>query len=157
MGDAAAVADRGAAILPPRWTGKRVAQIVEFLYARTSSTLAELAAYAKNPKSNPYRAKAVEINRLVHSERITCGHHPWLYARKVSGLVVRHDPASGLESIEWTDPDAYRLKADESGIELDTKGTSDSFKRQVTGRLIDDVIWDRETRTWKSGFHEPDA
>ncbi len=156
-GDAAAVADRIAAILPPGWGEDRVANIVEVLYARATSTLAELASYAKDPASNPYRPMPVTINNVVHSERLTCGHHPWLYARKVSGLLVRCDPETGLESIEWTEPDTYRLKPDRSGTELVSKGGSNSCSRQVTGPLSDEGIWDRATGTWKAGFHDPDA
>lgn len=157
MADAAAVADRVAAILRPRMTPRQVAETVELLYARATSTLAEVAAYAKHPKTNPYRAKALEINGLVQGDHFVCGHHPWLYARKVSDLVVAKDPTTGLESINWKEPDTYRLKDDESGIEVAAEGRRDSFMRQVSGPVLDDLIWDGGTKTWKDGFSDPDA
>src|SRR5437879_7055417 len=50
-----------AAILPPQWSDLRKTPFVEFLYARATSKVRELASYAKRPKSNPYRAKVGDV------------------------------------------------------------------------------------------------
>ncbi len=79
--DAAAVADRVVGVLNSHWGDRRVADIVEFLYSNASSSVDELAYYAKKPSNNPCRAD-------IRNGGIHCGHNPFLYARKVSDLRV---------------------------------------------------------------------
>ncbi len=154
--DASAVADLVAAVLPPRWTSERVLEHVEWLYARATSNVTELAAYAKHPKSNPYRAKSgVRINGLVHGERITCGANPWLYARKVADLKIAKG-AGGFEKISWREPDSFK-KSEGQPLEVAQKGQVVIHTRQIKGSLSDELIWDRGTRTWKPGFDAPDV
>jgi len=158
MSDSAAVADRIAAILPPQWPDERVATFVEFLYARATSNVRELASYAKKPKNNPYRAKVGEvINDVPHGGRIHCGAHPWLYARQVSELEVEADPKAGLEIVSWREPDQLKWKADRRGVEVAQKGATFTHRRQITGPLSDEEIRDRKTQKWKKGFKKPDV
>jgi hypothetical protein len=147
MADSAAVADEVAAILNPRWSGARVAGIVEFLYAKCTATASELAAYAGRPARNPYRANQ-DFN--CH---ITCGHHPWLHARLVDDLAVSRDPETGIETIAWTEPPLYSPR--EHGPELVRARIPGKFVRRITGALSDELIWDRERgelkAAWKAG------
>lgn len=158
MSDSAAVADRIAAILPPQWSDERVADFVEFLYARATSNVRELASYAKKRKNNPYPAKVGDvINDVPHGGRIHCGAHPWLYARQVSDLEVDVEKKTGLEIVSWREPDQMKWKADRRSVEVAQEGATVKHTRQITGPLSDEEIWDRKTRKWKNGFKRPDT
>jgi len=139
--DSASVVDRIAAVISPRKSPETVAAFVEWYYALGSSTVAELVSYARNRKNNPYQAKKEIINSMTHGDRITCGHHPWLYARKVKSLTVDIQPDAGVERISWIEPDSYRLRGDESGIELAQPGVPDSEARVVQGPLSAQRVW----------------
>lgn len=98
---ASAVERKVAAILPPRWSGRRVGDILEVLYAQSKYTLSETAQYAKRRSGNPYPARASDSS-------IYCGHEPHLLARVVSDLEVVSDFAGDSETITWREPDRYR-------------------------------------------------
>src|SRR3990172_10875275 len=102
IGDTVAVADKVAAILNPRWSGERVAGIVEFLYVKRYSTASELAAYAGRKARNPYRAER------DFSSGITCGHNPSLHARIVDDLQVSENAETGIETITWIELPIYK-------------------------------------------------
>jgi hypothetical protein len=148
--ESAEVADEIAAVLPPRWSPQRVSDVMEQLYALRSSNLTELASYAKNPKTNPYRPQTVDN----HADMLTCGHHPWLYARKVSDFNVKVGPR-GLETATWREPNRYRMKADGSGIELAHEGTESSTARIIRGPLSNEGVWDSAAGRRKSKFITP--
>jgi hypothetical protein len=150
MGESAEVADRIAAILPPRWSPARVTDFMEQFYALHNSNVAELAALAKHPKDNPYPV-STESN---HADMLLCGAHPWLYARKVSELTVRKLD-SGYEHVSWVEPDRYGMKPDKSGVELAHKGKPDSVTRMVRGALSTEMVWDRSTAKRKAEFVAP--
>lgn len=141
MSDSAAVVDRIAAVLTPRWSESRVADFSEQFYAHATSNVTELAGIAKTPKNNPYQVSSQD-------ERLNCGAHPWLTGRKVS-LEISTDP-DGFEIISWTDPDIYRMKADESGVELAMKGASESVRRTVKGPLSRETAWDRDAGRFRT-------
>ena len=108
-----------AGILNPRLGARSVVRLVEFLYARATSSLAEMADYARSRQNMPYKATdTVGIYGVPHGERIFCGHNPWLYARKVSDLEVTVDEQADLETLEWTEPPTFRWKIEHR--ELDT-------------------------------------
>jgi hypothetical protein len=136
--ESAEVADEIAAILPPRWSSERVGATMEQLYALWSSNLRELAAYAKTPNANPYRVTSVDN----HADMLVCGAHPWLYGRKVSDFKVAVNP-SGFETASWREPDRYRMKPDQTGIELAQRGLLSSVVRIVRGPLSQESVWDR--------------
>ena len=94
--------DKIAAILSPRWSAERVRKYVEFIYINSYYTLSERAAYAKNPKSNPYPAEFNKVNGVSWLDRISCGHNPHLFARLVDDLVVTEE-ADGEEKATWKD------------------------------------------------------
>jgi hypothetical protein len=75
-----------AAIFNHRLSDRRVRELVEMLYiAIVVRSDSERLLYAKSSKNNPYPAQ------LQNFERITCGHNPWLYARRVSDLSIKGD------------------------------------------------------------------
>jgi hypothetical protein len=134
--DSASVVDRIAAVISGRKSTASVAEFVEWYYALTSFSAAELVAYARSPKSNPYRATTMEmINHVPHGERILCGAHPWLYGRKVKNLVVESQPDSGLETVSWMEPPIFRWRTDRSRIEEAQPPRPNSVARGVRGRL----------------------
>jgi hypothetical protein len=142
-GDAAALADKIAAIFPPQWPEDTVARHVENLYALATSTVQELADYAKRPSRNPYRSR-------WDAPYISCGAHPFLIARKVSGLKIVRG-ADGFEEVSWTEPDRWRLN--EAGhLEKSAEGVSRKTKRRLTGALSDMPIWDRAAGRFKPGW-----
>jgi hypothetical protein len=155
MSDSAEVADRIATILPPRMSPERVAEFIEFLYTRTTSNAAELAAIAKHPATNPYRAQMNVVGGVRHSDMLVCGAHPWLYARKVSELQVEMN-TEGFETVSWREPNTWRMKPDESGLEVNSEGEPDRTTRRIQGPLSDELIWDRQSDSWATGF-QPSA
>jgi len=142
-GDAAAVADRVVAILNPRWSVDRVIEIVEFLYAECNYNLNEQVAFARKPKNNPYRA-------IENFGLITCGHNPWLEARKVDKFEIFVDPKTKLETITWLDFTAYRIV--KSRPEAVGKPKVEKFARRITGPVSHELIWDRKHSRFKKGW-----
>ena len=143
-GDAAALADELAAVLPPRLTSRAMARFVESYYALVTSNVRELSAYARNRKNNPYPAK------VDFSGRVVCGAHPFLFARHVSQFTVDSDGDFGLETISWREPDVY--KAEEAGPVKVSSGRMTTIQRRITGPLSTMAIWDRGTGSFKPGW-----
>lgn len=100
MGEDSAVTDPIACVLPPQWSLQRVGRALQLLYAVNTYTLTELAAFAKRPGRNPYKAE-------YSGRQITCGHNPFLVARVVSDLEI--DVTPRLEVVKWREPDRYRF------------------------------------------------
>lgn len=146
MADSSAVVDRVVAVLNCRLATGRVADIVELLYAHHTSTLSELASYAKNRRNNPYPAK-VDFN-----SRIDCGHHPWLHAELVFDLEASQDPESRVETLRWKTYPIYRPA--DAGPEVVQSGSSESYTRRVTGAVSSEIIWDRERGRVKDEFSD---
>lgn len=158
MSDSEAVADRVLTIVSSRKSAERVAELVEFLYSQATSTLAELAAYARSPKNRAYRAKTVEmINGVPHGDRITCGAHPWLYARLVTDLRIARDPETSVEQVSWTEPPTFRFSEDGSRIVEDAPGQRDFVRRVIVGPPSSAAIWDRVAGTFRPEFGAPAA
>ena len=135
MSDSAAVVDSIAGIIDYRRSSKRIIDLVEFLYNLKTSNLSELAAYAKNRKNIPYKAE-VDFNG-----RITCGSHPFLYARQVQNIEVFVDSHSDIETISWETFPTYEP------IDSGPRKVSDSKKeglKRITGPLSFDFLWDRK-------------
>lgn len=97
----AAKKDKVVAILNPNIGHKRIKEIVEILYAAFSGDLIDMARYAKRPSKNPYSAKYFNPRGVDYIDWITCGHHPYLEARKVDNLTVTFDRNRGMEIITW--------------------------------------------------------
>lgn len=143
-GDAAAVADTLAAILPARWRSERVAMHVEFLYALTQSTAEELARHARSPTANPCRAQSDECGW------ITCGSNPILSARPAFDVTVAVDGASGLETIRWTTC-ARRRMVNDRVVEV-VPPREELAVRRIRGPLSSMPIWDRENARFMPGW-----
>jgi hypothetical protein len=127
--EAVAVADPLAAILPSRWSADRVAKLAEILYARATGNASEVARYATPRGSNPYPGVVSDF------ELVTCGHNPFLYARKVTALHVALDTDADLEVISWTEPDCYRYDAAQHEVEYVGPGRECSLRRQASSPL----------------------
>lgn len=137
VGPHAAVEDRLAAILRPRLSRHFVREIVECLYATHAYTPAELALWSKRPKENPYKAEW--DNRGFCS----CGHNPFLTAQYVHDLVVKEDPVTGLEIINYVLPRVYSFETGQR--ELIREALPESIKRTIDGPLSDREIGHNET------------
>ncbi len=136
MGVSASVVDGIAGIIDYRRSRKRIVDLVEFLYNLSSSNLSELASYAKNRKNIPYKAK-VDFNG-----RITCGSHPFLYARQVQNIEVFVDSLSNTESIWWETFPTY--EPTDSGPKKVSGITKEGLKRIIIGPISFDFMWDRK-------------
>ncbi len=148
-------ADEIAAVLNPRKSSRTVGELVEFLYAQVTSTVSELVEYARNPKRNPYRATiGMTINEVPHGDRIICGAHPWLYARKVTDLGVSVDEATGVEKMSWKEPPTFRWNVSRSGIEEAKPAWEARVMRRIRGPLSVESIWDRDAGALKPKFSQ---
>lgn len=96
---------RIAFIMNYRYGSSKVADFMERLYAATEYGVIDQIRYAKNPKHNPYQAKAGVI-KLPSGEycsfggQITCGHNPFIYARMVANLEII-ESADGEDELIW--------------------------------------------------------
>jgi hypothetical protein len=147
-GDAAAVADKAAAILNPRWSYDHVAGILEFLHTKRFAVASELADYAGSPTNNPYRSK-IDLN-----SRIECGGHPYLFARLVDELSVSRNPENLIETIMWTEPPIYGPV--ENGVAEIVRAAmpGQTVVRRISGPLSDELIYDRGHGRFKPGWEE---
>jgi hypothetical protein len=87
------VKDHVAAVLNSRLSGRRVAQIVELLYANSAYCPSERIQLAKNRKRCPYPVIFDRLSGLRWEGHMTCGHNPFLEARTVDDLHVEEDKA----------------------------------------------------------------
>ena len=92
-GDHAKVEDRVVAVLNYRLSSRNVSLFIEQLYCSYEYSHADKLSVAIRRKENPYPAEYAPPG-------ITCGHNPWLYARKVSILRIEKD-VNGDESLVW--------------------------------------------------------
>jgi hypothetical protein len=100
-GDHAKRDDKVAAVFDPRFSGKRVRELVEFIYLSAMYSVSERAEYAKDKKRNPYPAGfgSTPVGAPWEGE-IVCGHNPYLRARLVDDLTVERD-GDGSEKASW--------------------------------------------------------
>lgn len=104
--------DKIAAILNWRLSPKRVAEIIEIIYANEFYTLEERLAIAKNKTANPYQTRYDDIQGIPWEGRLFCGHNPFLEARLVDNLYVVKDN-EGNQKLIWDE----REKPDLSWIQ----------------------------------------
>ncbi len=127
-----ALPERVAAVLNYRTDETCVSAIVELLYALRGASVEELAAYARKPKSNPYRAPQ-------DGTGFVCGHNPWLYARLVDTLKVETDAGTGLQTVSWIERPRYQLaKTRGDGaprVEKAARARADQIQRKAATRL----------------------
>jgi len=153
----AAVADKVAAILSPQYSDGKVKEVVRLLYILATSDLSDLADYAKRPGQIPYKPQGQVINSIPHSDRIICGHNPFLYARPVTDLLVWQEPETGYEVIEWTEPHTFRWKDEhQMSFEVAAQGRREQARRSIHGPLRNDIVWDRLLDAPKPGFENCD-
>jgi len=112
-----------------------VAELVEFIYARNSSSVTDMAYIANRPKKKPFPATKTQIiNGVPHGERIICGHNPWIYARKVKAL--KTEVEDGVEVVSWQEPDNLQWKNKRKmEIEIEEIGAKRSIRRSMEHRL----------------------
>ena len=102
------VVERIVAVLSSRKSDSAVAELMELLVLRATSSVHSLAHYANRRKELVYKAQTpLVINRVPHGERILCGHDPWLYGRKVTGLQIEVSASGNEEVVSWREPDDF--------------------------------------------------
>jgi hypothetical protein len=90
-----------AAILSPRLGGERVREFVELLYLAEYSTTSDKIAYMSGTAEDPYPATFGQtLDYHPWHGQISCGHHPFLFARIVDDLKIEQD-ADGNERATW--------------------------------------------------------
>ena len=101
-----------AAVLDSRRGTGFVLDFVEIMYSHSNQSVAGLRMNAAHRRNVPYRAQ-VEL-----SERITCGHNPHLFARKVSDFKVRTGEDANTEIVSWVEPPIWQMGADGLTLEV---------------------------------------
>lgn len=131
IGDFAKVRDPFIAILSARKSDRSVAEFVEYHYLLMTSSAREVAYFVNQPRKIPHKAsKGMRINNLCHGDRITCGNNPFIYARKVSALVVSQNHNQAFEIIKWQEPPRYKW---EDGSEWPTLAQDGEYKELIRG------------------------
>ncbi len=91
-----------AAVYNPRWSPKRVKELVELLYVNSQYVISEQINYANNRNFNPYPAAFHRVRGVECMDSITCGHNPFLKARLVDNLIVTGEP-DDEDMVQWND------------------------------------------------------
>lgn len=122
-------------IIGSRRSKNFVADLVEFIYSRNTSSASDMAYIANRPKQKPFQAEKTQIiNGVPHGERIICGHNPWIYARKVRNLRITQE--DDFEIVTWREPDNYQWKNKQKmEIVVEKKGSTRKLKRSTEHRL----------------------
>src|SRR5450759_5318463 len=80
-------------ILNYRMSAKRVCEIVEHLYlALEVPSHEDKLKFAQSAKASLFKATKNVFQRIM------CGHNPWLYARRVTGVFIKD------KTLVWTEP-----------------------------------------------------
>ena len=79
----------------PRFGAGAVARIVEALYS-LKLTLRDRASAAKQGGHVPWSVR-------TENNQVTCGHNPWLWARKVKDIEFEVDPDTEQGVLRWTE------------------------------------------------------
>ena len=103
-GEHAKVVNSVVSVLNPRYSARSVGKIVEQMYVDFTFSFQERLQYAKNKKSNPYRAE------LQNGEIIVRGHNPWLEARIVKNVHITFDD-DGSKQLQWEEIDRSEIWA----------------------------------------------
>lgn len=122
--EAAALRDHFVFVLPATTSVEEVMRFVEAIAAIHSYTADEILTMASSDW-NPYRAE------LSANDRITCGHNPWLEAKRVRNIRVETDEKTRLETILWIEKRA------------DGKEYDNGIRRTKQGTLSFEGTWDR--------------
>lgn len=82
-GDHAKKTQKIISVLDYRIGDKRVKEYIEQIYADNYFTLEERVFYLKSPQKRPYYGKY-----NGRSDKIICGHNPYIYARLVKDILI---------------------------------------------------------------------
>jgi hypothetical protein len=94
MGDHAQPERKIAAVLRPQLSGRRVRELVEFLYASLEYRPFEQLEIVFGLRSNPYPATFGSLKdgaAGLWQGEVICGDNPWLRARLVDNLIISPD------------------------------------------------------------------
>ena len=94
-----------AAVMRPQFSGERVRELVEFLYAAEYAPFEQLEV-ALGLRSNPYPATFGTLQGVTWLGEVNCGDNPYLRARKVDDLII---PVDGEAS--WQERPRPEIKA----------------------------------------------
>jgi hypothetical protein len=98
---------RIAMVINSRRSPERVREIVELLYINETASPGELVLYAAG-KHNPFPARFGEVEGITYEGEITCGHNPYLRARRVEELYYVGDGGEE-EQVKWVDNTAANM------------------------------------------------
>lgn len=130
--------EKVAAILSGRRSERSVAQFMEFLYLRATCDASSMAYYANRPKEMIGRAQYSQLINGVPHERISCGHNPWLYGRRVTNLTIARDGED--EVLKWQEPPTFRWKgASRTETETAEAGELKEWRRPANCPLSEDA------------------
>ena len=120
------------AVLSSRKSDSSIAELAEYIVLRATSNAQSLAYYANRRRELVNKALTpLNINNIPHSNRILCGHDPWLYARIVTEFKVIDDDLSNEEIISWREPDDFRLSdTSPSNTEVAKRGDKKILRRK---------------------------
>jgi hypothetical protein len=129
-----------AALLSPRLSSSRVAELVELLMLRATCDAGAMAYCARRPKERLHRAAtSLLINQIPHGDRVLCGQNPWLYGRKVSELSVSRE--GDMEVLSWREPPTIRWKNKATSEFGPWKDGEVTVHRRPVERPVSQDIW----------------
>jgi hypothetical protein len=106
VGDHAKPKRKIAAVFKPQLSGRRVLELVEFLYASLEYSPCEQMEITFGLRVNPYPAIPGTLHGVRWAGEVTCGHNPYLYGRLVDELII---PTDGQPS--WKERPRPEIKA----------------------------------------------
>jgi len=130
FGDKSELIEELVTILSSRKSVRQMALFLEEHYLLATGSASDLKFYANRRGRLPYQALTTQvINSVPHGDRVTCGHNPFLYARKVTALEVKEVEKS-REEITWTEPSKFKYRdGQHSDVIVAEKGQKRSIIR----------------------------
>jgi hypothetical protein len=110
-GEQAKAQNRVVAIVSSRKSASIIKKLVEQIWAINRLYWHEQVAFARYSKNLAYKA---EVSKIVEGH-VTCGHNPWLEAKRVYDLRAYVDE-DGNQRLEWKCPNYRELEDGELEI-----------------------------------------
>jgi hypothetical protein len=100
------LANNVAMLLHPKTAERRVAELIDLLYANACGTPSERLLYLTERDfiGRPYRLRLADRDGCPRDRHILCGENPCLYARLVEHVRVERSE-SGTEALQWSEID----------------------------------------------------
>lgn len=115
-------------ILRARMSFSDVEQMVYVLYTRCLWTASDLSYFANRRKK---REKLYKPKYTNDGRGFSYGNNPWIYARRVTDLIIEIDEENRIEHISWNEPQELIFDSNNQPI-----GFEPAVSKELTRTLV---------------------